>query len=105
MRSVSRPPRDRLALAALLVAGACGGTTPEEYAAVVEAATPCEAGDRCVLFIPACGCPVAVSYASIDEVKDAADGLDCDGVAYDCVAVGEPRCEAGRCTADPPGFD
>jgi len=65
----------------------------------------CEVADDCALVYPGCplGCFTAVSADAVDAADEKADdlirryelgGRACD---YDCMAAGEPVCDAGVC--------
>lgn len=72
----------------------------------LDEANYCESADECVEVYPGCplGCVRLVNEAEVGDVQALIDRYHRqhrDNCAYDCVGLGPPRCEGGRCVADP----
>ena len=89
-------------IAVLAVAcGGCTGTSPEEYAEIIEEARACDEGDVCELAgAGACTCAMPVNSESVDRVETAAGDVDCEGAVAECISHSNLRCEEGRCVSD-----
>lgn len=94
------PPRWLIAgllTLALVMGGACG----EELEEIIESARACAEGDTCILAGSGqCTCPTPINSNSAERVAEAVEDHDCEGLAVDCRARSNPRCEQGRCVAD-----
>ena len=83
----------------------CGPSTGEVERALEEA-NYCAVTEDCAVLYPGCplGCYALVNQDEVQAMQSLIDdyfdshGHTCD---YDCIAVGGPRCENGRCVADP----
>lgn len=89
------------ALAFMLGCGPSAG----EVEQAIEEANYCSAPEDCVVLYPGCplGCYAVVNQAEETAVQSMIDdyfdthGHMCD---YDCIAIGEPRCENSRCVVE-----
>ena len=100
----------RALLLACLVAGcATSEQIQADFDAHVEDSNGCASDAECTVIYPGCplGCAVAVNAEHAAECAAyAADliasyergGASCE---YDCIAVGAPFCDEGRCRVDP----
>ena len=94
-----------LSCAAMLL-GCGGGPSAGEVEQALEEANYCAAPEDCAVLYPGCplGCYAVVNEAEAQAVQSLIDdyfdthGHTCD---YDCIAIGDPRCENGRCVVDP----
>ena len=90
-----------LALAVVVALSACA-LSRAQYDEIIEECRRCEPGDTCVLGGGAsCVCPVPVNALHEARADQAGDDLACPpGVAVDCPAWDNLRCEASRCTGE-----
>lgn len=94
----------RLILLGFLLLTACTDGTDELAATIAEHQT-CTADSDCVLAGDTdCTCGQPVNVDGVDDVNDAASGVDCCFLgscrAVDCAAVNAIRCVDERCVAE-----
>lgn len=92
----------------VLVGCASEEAIQEDWDAFVAEHQSCEVAEDCVVIYPGCplGCFVAVSADAEQEAIDEAEKLisryERGGrvCMYDCLAAGEPTCDAGVCAVE-----
>ena len=96
---------------ALVATGCCAEEAElrREFDEVVESRNGCQTASDCEMVYPGCpfGCGVAVNREHAGAVRRKAEELvdeyeSCNQeCVYDCIALGEPMCVSGHCSAEP----
>lgn len=95
-----------------LAAAACGGETVTreealaELSRVMAEAKACSATSQCVIAGQSnCSCAAPVNASFSERIDDAVEDVNrtcaIEDFLGDCIAYQNPRCEQGRCVADP----
>lgn len=91
----------RVLLLVVLALTACG-VSQDDFSAMLEEARACQTGESCALAGGGqCTCDSPVNASKAASIDEAADDVRCGGAQVECPGWSNPRCEAGRCVADP----
>ncbi len=91
-----------LILASIVVLTGCSAISPEEFTQMLAEGEACSPGETCVLSVKLdCVCPQPVTEAKARELDEIVDDVNCGNALALCIGLKNPRCEDGRCVADP----